>query len=203
MAKSLNKIHLIGRLGGNMNNIPVEICQCGCGRRTWVADRTDKTRGWIKGQSIKFIRGHNGGKGESCAFWKGGQIEHEGYMMVLAPGHPRAGKKGYVAKQYLVVEKILGRILPLSAIVHHNNGKRKDNSPSNFVVCQDQNYHNLLHRRERAFKACGHACWRKCHHCKQYDDPSNLLSVQGRFHHKDCETRYKHERYLLKKGACH
>lgn len=186
-----------------MAEIAPGYCQCGCGAETWVADRSNKSRGWIKGQPIKFIRGHNLRKGESCAFWKGGRIDHRGYVMILSPSHPRAGKNGYVAEQYLVVEKILGRFLPLTAIVHHDNKKKADNRPSNLVVCQDQIYHNLLHQRIRSLEACGHANWRKCHYCKQYDDPKNLASVQYRFHHKVCEQRYNRERYQLKKGVSH
>lgn len=34
-------------------------CQCGCGQRTTLADRTRPKLGWIKGQPHRFIVGHN------------------------------------------------------------------------------------------------------------------------------------------------
>ena len=37
----------------------VTLCACGCGRRTELSDRTSTTRGVVKGQPLKFIKGHN------------------------------------------------------------------------------------------------------------------------------------------------
>ena len=35
------------------------LCQCGCGQQTRIAPVTDRAKGWIKGQPLKFIKGHN------------------------------------------------------------------------------------------------------------------------------------------------
>lgn len=37
-------------------------CECGCGQKTKIAHRTDKHQGMVKGQHMRFIRGHSGGK---------------------------------------------------------------------------------------------------------------------------------------------
>jgi hypothetical protein len=42
-----------------MNSIPHGLCRCGCGQSTPLADRTSTERGWIKGQPINYIHGHN------------------------------------------------------------------------------------------------------------------------------------------------
>lgn len=34
-------------------------CQCGCGERTKIADQTRESRGWVKGEPIRYIRGHH------------------------------------------------------------------------------------------------------------------------------------------------
>lgn len=39
--------------------IPFGYCQCGCGQRTRVADRSHAKYGHIKGLPLKFVRGHN------------------------------------------------------------------------------------------------------------------------------------------------
>lgn len=78
-----------------------------------------------------------------------------------------------------VAERALGKPLPEGAIVHHVDGDRSRNIGGNLVVCPNRAYHNLIHMRERALDACGHASWRKCVHCGQYDDPINLV-----FYHK-------------------
>lgn len=35
------------------------VCQCGCGQQAPIAQKTDKKRGWVKGQPLKYIQGHN------------------------------------------------------------------------------------------------------------------------------------------------
>lgn len=37
---------------------PKGLCQCGCGQRTNIASRTDRGWGHIRGEPIRFIRGH-------------------------------------------------------------------------------------------------------------------------------------------------
>jgi len=41
------------------NEIPYGYCHCGCGQKTRIAPYSRKECGWIIGQPIKFIRGHN------------------------------------------------------------------------------------------------------------------------------------------------
>jgi hypothetical protein len=38
---------------------PSGVCQCGCGKLTRLAPRTDRQLGWIKGAPIRFIAGHS------------------------------------------------------------------------------------------------------------------------------------------------
>jgi len=40
----------------------VSLCECGCGRETLPAPRTNGCYGHVKGQPLRFIRGHSGGK---------------------------------------------------------------------------------------------------------------------------------------------
>lgn len=35
------------------------LCQCGCGRPTEIASRNRKDLGWIKGEPLTYLRGHN------------------------------------------------------------------------------------------------------------------------------------------------
>jgi endogenous inhibitor of DNA gyrase (YacG/DUF329 family) len=37
----------------------LKLCECGCGQETKVASKTATSRGWIKGQPLRFINGHN------------------------------------------------------------------------------------------------------------------------------------------------
>lgn len=44
--------------GHTLVEIPAGFCQCGCGSRAPIATRTHESRGWKKGQPLKYIRGH-------------------------------------------------------------------------------------------------------------------------------------------------
>jgi len=126
---------------------------------------------------------------------KPGVIKHsEGYVLILNKSHPRANNKGYVPEHILICEKVLGKPLPIDALPHHVDGKRDNNQNTNLVICQDLDYHNLLHRRERALKECGHASWRKCCYCHKYDSLAELVERKGsRYsvsYHKRCHAEY-------------
>lgn len=72
-----------------------------------------------------------------------GTITTAGYRLLPVDG-------GRVYEHILVAEKALGRKLPYKAVVHHMNGKPADNfTPFNLVICPDQAYHMLLHRRAK------------------------------------------------------
>jgi len=38
--------------------IPYGYCQCGCGRKAWIATYTNRKAGWVKGKPVKYIGGH-------------------------------------------------------------------------------------------------------------------------------------------------
>lgn len=75
----------------------------------------------------------------------------------------------------VIAERALGRPLPEDAEVHHLDENKKNNLPSNLVICPSREYHFLLHRRQKALDACGNADWLCCKLCKQYDDPNALV----------------------------
>lgn len=83
---------------------------------------------------------------------KGGRTHISGYVFVKCNDHPKATKGGYVAEHVLMAEAVLGKYLPDKAVIHHVNGIRTDNRFDNFVICQDNNYHFLLHNRENQIK---------------------------------------------------
>ena len=169
----------------------IKLCECGCGRPAPIAKWNKPKRGEIKGIPLRFIVGHNLGKGENSVSWKGGTHEiHKGeingYIRTWARENPMADCDGYVLAHRLQAGKALGKILPDKSQVHHHN-------KSQLVICQDNAYHKFLHQRTRALRACGHANWRRCNFCKQWDDPENMtVCKQSRnVHHKLCVNNYQ------------
>lgn len=80
--------------------------------------------------------------------------------------------------------------------MHHVDENPRNNTPTNLVVCPDQAYHMLLHKRMRALDACGHADWSHCQFCGRYDAPEALTfsTSNGASYHKPCRATYMREK---------
>ena len=89
----------------------------------------------------------------------------------------------------VIAEEALGKPLPKGAAVHHF-------TPVQLVVCQSNGYHHLLHRRERAFRACGNPTWRRCWVCDRYDAPDKLFISKNEYnvYHRSCYNEYEREK---------
>jgi hypothetical protein len=107
-----------------------------------------------------------------------GHFPAEGYAHVVLGGKLRLYHR-------VVAARALGRQLPPGCEVHHFDGNPANQAADNLVICPDRAYHMLLHRRQRALDACGHANWRKCAKCKSWDDPSRLtICATAAYHNK-------------------
>lgn len=106
---------------------------------------------------------------------------------------PWLEKYGYLyhsrrAVHRLVVEKALGKPLRKTAPVHHADGDKLNNHPSNLVACDSAAYHNLLHLRERALLATGDPNRRACQICGSY----SLDGLRAKKKRPNGETGYVH-----------
>lgn len=175
----------------------MKLCECGCGGAAPIATMTNRKRGHIQGQAMRFIQGHN-----ALAYppaYKGGRSKtSNGYILCMAKDHPRASKNGYVREHILVAEKAIGRYLPVGAEVHHVNEVKDDNRTTNLVICENTTYHQLLHARMDAYRATGDPDAKKCWVCQQYD--LSITRRSGRkWHHSDCYARYERDRKRKKR----
>jgi hypothetical protein len=70
-----------------------------------------------------------------------GTITKDGYKEIYVNGEK-------ILEHVHLAQKALGKPLPPKAVVHHLNGNKLDNfSFFNLVICPDQAYHMLLHKR--------------------------------------------------------
>lgn len=78
-----------------------------------------------------------------------GSRNSDGYKVFVINGR-------YFYEHIVFAEKALGRKLPKGAIVHHFNEDKTDNkTPFNLIICPDQGYHLLLHRRAAELAVTG------------------------------------------------
>lgn len=110
-------------------------CACGCGAPTTrVRQREGPYRA---GDYRRFVRGHYRRA-----------MPTEGY-----PEAPRLEDGRRLQVHRLRAERALGRPLPAGAVVHHTDGSKRPDAP--LVICHDEAYHQLLHRRTRILQAGG------------------------------------------------
>lgn len=150
-------------------------CECGCGR--------------VPNTGKRYVHGHQVGRGPNHMNWAGGvSYRSGGYRSVLqADG-------SHKLEHIVVAERTLGKPLPKGAHVHHVNGDAGDNRPENLVVCENSAYHNMLHRRQRAYDATGNANAYPCVFCQSYARQDEMTVIVGknrrtRAYHKPCNTR--------------
>lgn len=78
--------------------------------------------------------------------YKGGKTHSRDYILIKKPEHPRAGKyTGYVLEHILVWEQVHNQPVPEGCHIHHLNGIKTDNRPSN-LICLTPAKHNEAHR---------------------------------------------------------
>lgn len=151
------------------------LCGCGCGKETTIVRWNNTRDGAVKGQPNRHLRGHGRRPTRRAR-----TVSIEGYPVVKVPGHPRAQKgSSYVFEHVLIAERALGRPLSAQHPVHHVDQDKTNNQNSNLVLCEDNAYHQMLHRRMRAYAACGDANAHRCWLCAGYDNQADITVIKS------------------------
>lgn len=103
-------------------------------------------------------------------------IRSDGYVTLMIPDHPHADSNGYVYEHRVLVEGVIGHVLRQSAPIHHVDEDRGNNGRGNLVACDSNAYHCLLHKRKRAFDACGDPDALRCSICHSYARQEDMRS---------------------------
>lgn len=119
-------------------------------------------------------------------------LHSKGYLLIRTKGHHRADQRGYVFEHILIAEKILGRPIGKEEAVHHIDGDKRNNLPSNLLVLANNTEHKQVHLAQKAELECGNSAKRKCTFCKKYDDINNMYfnKTAHSYRHRECWKKY-------------
>ncbi|KKK70663.1 hypothetical protein LCGC14_2921720 [marine sediment metagenome] len=84
--------------------------------------------------------------GQHAHSWRGGRIRSNqyGYISLFDRSHHRANKNGYVMEHIVVWERANNKELPAGWVIHHLNGVKDDNRPTNLVALSSQKHFGVL-----------------------------------------------------------
>lgn len=126
--KRCGRLSVIEGAGTNAQNAAIWLCVCDCGN-TSIVGGTQLRSGHTKSCGCLSEELKRARCGPLAPGWKGGKYKHgNGYIIVTLPGGARA------LEHRLVMEEVLGRKLTNEEEVHHKNGVRGDNDPSNLEL---------------------------------------------------------------------
>jgi hypothetical protein len=150
-----------------MSEISVGICQCGCGKQTSIAKKTRLRSGHIKGQPLRYIRGHATGRYEedrTVAAFKALQCRRR------YKAESRARAKKLIA-EYLKTHPCVdcGNLNPVVLDFDHRNPKEKHKTISQIL-------HGALgiHVLEAEIVKCDVRC-ANCHRIRHFNQPLREL----------------------------
>jgi hypothetical protein len=146
----------------------VKMCECGCGKLAPLAQKTNKKRGDIKNQPLRFIRGHNGKLRPSgiveyqvdtttgCWLWT---------RSVIPNGYGHLTVKGKQILAHRFVYEIYKGIIPLGLTLDHLCKNHRCVNPDHLEPvtqaenCRRGNRAKLNHRAVKEIKGLFNDGW--------------------------------------------
>lgn len=134
-------------------------CACGCG--VGVSGKTPHgvVRRFVTGHNLRVLKRTAAHRAAISAAqtraWRTKRqrlpvgsraIDSNGYVRVKTV----PGKGKWLPEHQIVMAQLMGRPLAKGEVVHHVNGDRSDNAPSNLFLCRNASHHNEVHRSEAA-----------------------------------------------------
>lgn len=155
----------------SQGDIPLGLCQCGCGQPTKIATRTSRKRGTIRGVPQKYACGHKGipihasyrvDQKTGCWNWTGKLTRY---------GRPRIRRDGRLRFAYVILYEEMYGPVPKGTELHH-----RCENPA--CVCPDH------------VTPLARAPHRQAHSSLTWDDVREIRSLRGKVRQVDLARRF-------------
>jgi hypothetical protein len=77
-------------------------------------------------------------------------INNAGYKVVRRPDHKKTNSEGYVLEHTLKAQQKIRREVKHNEVVHHKDGNKLNNKPSNLQV-MTRSRHTTLHNKKKRY----------------------------------------------------
>ena len=84
--------------------------------------------------------------------WNGGKVERFGYILLRKPEYKNSPASGYIREHRFVIENKIGKPLKSTEVIHHIDGNKKNNNPSNLKI-MSRRTHALIHKKGKMYEA--------------------------------------------------
>jgi HNH endonuclease len=115
---------------------PLIECACGCKQKLHCIDK--------KCRPVKYINGHQIGRGEKCRMWRGGRYKNLGYSFIYKPDYYKKSKQKYIQEHIYIYETYHKLCMLPWGDIHHINGIKDDNRMENLHGMMKRD-HTILH----------------------------------------------------------
>jgi hypothetical protein len=131
-------------------------CHCGCGQKTNMAPQTDRRIGWVKGEPIRYIKGHHGRRDLAEKFWSKIEVRDEDecweWKASTRTGGYGAfrGEDGLVGAHRIAWEIANGERVPDDLVVRHKCDNRLCCNPAHLELGTHADNSRDMVERERS-----------------------------------------------------
>lgn len=67
-----------------LEGVPYGHCRCGCGQRTSIVKESNASRGWVRGEPMRFMHGHRQSPSWEERFWAKVERRSEGPTLLAS-----------------------------------------------------------------------------------------------------------------------
>lgn len=185
-----------------------KLCECGCGQPAPIAPYALRSKGWVGGQPLRFVHGHNGNSpvetrfwnrtketGTGCWEWQGARNEHN-YGGVSVNGKWR--------KAHQVAWELAHGERPEGACVCHRCDNPPCVNPAHlFLGSQIENIQDM-HNKGRARGGSPIRPRNTKTHCPQnhpYEGDNLIVTKEGYFRCRTCVRAQSNANYRKRKAV--